>query len=73
MVWDRALMRPLSDMSATEALRAAGFGHRKTARTMFTYAHDVFRLDTGEVVATITAHEAHDFARAALSLGGADG
>jgi hypothetical protein len=59
-------MRPLEELAGTEVLRLAGFGHRKSERCLTGYSHDVFRLDTGEVVATITAHEAHDFARAAL-------
>jgi hypothetical protein len=60
-------MRSLEQMTGTEALRLAGLGHRKNASAAKTYAHDVFRLDTGEVVATVTAHEAHAFAREALA------
>lgn len=59
-------MTDLDHLTGTEALRLAGFGHRRTSRTETTQQHEVYRLDTGEVVATLTAHEAHAFARAAI-------
>jgi hypothetical protein len=60
-------MRPLAQMSITEVLRLAGFGHRRSDRVAITYAHDIFRLDTGEVVGQMTADKAYAFACAALA------
>jgi hypothetical protein len=50
-------------LTGTEALRYVGYGHRKVAkRYADQYAHEVYHLETNEVVGHMTAHKASDFA-----------
>jgi hypothetical protein len=55
----------LSVMTISQVLETAGYGHRPS-RHVKPCAHDIYRLDTGEVVATLRAGEAYDFAMQAL-------
>lgn len=56
----------LDHLTGTEALRLAGYGHRK-ARHLNPAKHDIFRLSDGVVVACLDAHEARDFAAIAAA------
>jgi hypothetical protein len=50
-------------LTGTEALRYVGYGHRKVVkRGINQYAHEVYHLDTNEVVGYMDAHEASAFA-----------
>lgn len=50
----------MADPTLTEALRAAGYGHRKPTpeESRHSYAHTIYRLGSGEVVGVMTASEA---------------
>jgi hypothetical protein len=47
--------------SLEDALRAAGYGHRKTRETISSGQREVFDLKTGAVVGSMTAHEGWEF------------
>jgi len=50
-------------LTGTEALRYVGYGHRKVAKRYTNqYAHEVYHLETNEVVGHMDAHEASAFA-----------
>lgn len=50
-------------LTGTEALRYVGYGHRKVAkRYADPDAHEVYHLETNEVVGHMTAYQASDFA-----------
>jgi hypothetical protein len=53
--------------SASRLLRFAGYGHRKPYRLRNMQKREVFRLDTGEPVADMTAAEAHAYALSKLA------
>ncbi len=50
-----------ADLTATEALKANGFGHRAPSNKPTSGHHDVYELATGNVVANLTAHEVWAF------------
>jgi hypothetical protein len=50
-------------LTCTEALKYVGYGHRKVVkRGINQYAHEVYHLDTNEVVGYMDAHGASGFA-----------
>lgn len=57
---------PLEQMSGTEALRLAGFVSRRNATSATTQRRDILPIGSHQVVTTLTAHEAHAFARAEI-------
>lgn len=60
------IAKPAADLTGTELLARAGFGHRRTAHSAATYKREVFRISTGEVVGEMSAHEATAFALSIL-------
>lgn len=50
-------------LTGTEALRYVGYGHRRVAkRYADPDAHEIYHLETNEVVGRMNAHKASDFA-----------
>ena len=59
----------LSHLTGTELLRRAGYGHAQLPNTPKTGRHLIYRLDSGEPLAPMDAHEASGFAIAMLTRG----
>lgn len=53
--------------SIRERINALGFGDRRTRRSETTGRHEIYRLDTGEPIDNMTAHEAAEWLE---SIGG---
>jgi hypothetical protein len=58
---ERRRRKATAEPTLTEALRARGYGHRATPHSPTSGKHEIYRLDTGDIVGQMTAAAAWDW------------